>query len=91
MQKFGKFVAVMFSPVLLVVLLSIAVAHHEAAALVQMAPKPGTTHTVLGSGPRAQAQSQVRHMTAVAPGDLPRVSVEPGAHRARAKGGTPIG
>ena len=85
MQKFGKFVAVMFSPVLLVVLLAIAVAHHEATALVQMSPKPSTTHTVRGSGSSAHAQSQVRHMTAVAPGDLQRVSVEPGAHRPRAK------
>ena len=85
MQKFGKFVAVMCSPVLLAVLLAIAAVHHEAGALVQLAPTRGTTHTVHRSGPIAQAQSQVRHMTALAPGDLPHASVEPGAHRARAK------
>jgi hypothetical protein len=85
MQKFGKFVAVMCSPVLLAILLTIAAIHHEAGGLVQLSPKPGITHTVHGSGPRAQAQSQVRHMTAIAPGDLPHASVEPGGHRPRAK------
>jgi hypothetical protein len=90
MQKFGKFVAVMCSPVLLAILLTIAAIHHEAGSLLQLSPKPAKTHTIHGSGPRAQARSQARHPVAVAPSELPRVPAKPEAHRAEAHGGTPM-